>query len=184
MNAIGLKNCVIKLLILVFFLLNSVPDRYKTQKISDKATDGYLAALTFFPDFFVISKMLEKFHDALNASDGVFDKDFSKITFFANQMGILRVDLDKINLNNYNNFQEGNPDTIVHAKSLAWHNKFEKRKEFKENLSEELMPVAWHPAKLWDWCLSEDEKKGVQSTFTQSWKVGKSSTEAIGNSKS
>ena len=128
--------------------------------------------------------MFEKFHDALNANDGVFDKDFSKVTFFANQMGILRVDLDKINLNNYNNFQEGNPDTIVHAKSLAWHNKFEKRKEFKENLSEELMPVAWHPAKLWDWCLSEDEKKGVQSTFTQSWKVGKSSTEAIGNSKS
>ena len=57
--------------------------------------------------------MFEKFHDALNANDGVFDKDFSKVTFFANQMGILRVDLDKINLNNYNNFQEGNPETIV-----------------------------------------------------------------------
>ena len=81
MNAIGLKNCVIKLLILVFFLLNSVPDRYKTQKTSGKAVDGYLAALTFFPDWFVISKMLEKFHDALNASDGVFDKILVKSHF-------------------------------------------------------------------------------------------------------
>ena len=33
------------------------------------------------------------------------------------------------------------------------------------------MPVAWHPARWWDWCLSEDEKKGVEPIFTD--KVGK-----------
>ena len=21
------------------------------------------------------------------------------------------------------------------------------------------MPVAWHPSRWWDWCMSEDEKK-------------------------
>ena len=35
-----------------------------------------------------------------------FDEYFSKITFFANKMGILSVDLDKINLDDDNNFDE------------------------------------------------------------------------------
>ena len=44
--------------------------------------------------------MFEKFHDALNANDDIlfFDEDFSKVTFFTNQMGILVVDLDKLTL--------------------------------------------------------------------------------------
>ena len=26
-------------------------------------------------------------------------------------------------------------------------------------MKKELMPVAWHPSRHWDWCMSEDEKK-------------------------
>ena len=33
-----------------------------------------------------------------------FDEHFSKVTFIANDMGILGVDLDKINLDDNNNF--------------------------------------------------------------------------------
>ena len=33
------------------------------------------------------------------------------------------------------------------------------------------MPVAWHPAKWWDWCMAEDEKKRIESILTD--KVGK-----------
>ena len=33
-----------------------------------------------------------------------FDKHFSKVTFIANDMGILGVDLDKINFDDDNNF--------------------------------------------------------------------------------
>ena len=33
------------------------------------------------------------------------------------------------------------------------------------------MPVAWHPTKWWNWCLPEDEKKGIEQVFTD--KVGK-----------
>ena len=39
----------------------------------------------------------------------------------ANQRHILAVDLDKINLDNDNNFDEHDPDTIIHARLLAWH---------------------------------------------------------------
>ena len=24
------------------------------------------------------------------------------------------------------------------------------------------MPVAWHPRRWWDWCMPEDEKKGIE----------------------
>ena len=73
-------------------------------------------------------------------------------------MGILGVDLDKINLDNDNNFDEDDPDTIIHVRLLAWHSKFEKCKALKNYISKELIAVAWHPKRWWDWCLSEDEK--------------------------
>ena len=33
------------------------------------------------------------------------------------------------------------------------------------------MPVAWHPTRWWDWCMSEDENKEIDPIFTD--KVGK-----------
>ena len=32
------------------------------------------------------------------------------------------------------------------------------------------MPVVWNPNKLWDWCMSEDEKKEIHSMFTEDLK--------------
>ena len=46
---------------------------------------------------------------------------------------------------------------------LAWHIKFRKRKEFKKELRKKLVPVAWHPDRWWDWCMSEDEKERNRS---------------------
>ena len=37
-------------------------------------------------------------------------------------MGILNIDLNNINLDN--NFDEDDPDAIIHIKGLAWHIKF------------------------------------------------------------
>ena len=53
-------------------------------------------------------------------------------------MGILSINLNCINLDN-NNFDEDDPDTIIHARLLACHAKFEKRKALKKEISEELM---------------------------------------------
>ena len=57
-----------------------------------------------------------------------------------------------------NNFDEDDPDTII-LRLLAWHIKFEKCKALKKKVSEELMPIAWHPKRWWNFCISEDEKK-------------------------
>ena len=85
-------------------------------------------------------------------------------------MGILSEDLDKINLNDVN-FHEDYSETIIHIRLLLCRNKFEKRKAYKKDISKELMPVACYPTRLWDWCLLEDEKKGIEPVFTD--KVGR-----------
>ena len=35
---------------------------------------------------------------------------------------------------------------------------------------------AWYPTKSWDWCMLEDEKKGIEPIFTDKnqYKVGRS----------
>ena len=70
-----------------------------------------------------------------------------------------------------NNFYEDDPGTIIHVRLLASHNKFENPKVVEKDLSKELMPVAWHPTIWWDWCMSEDETKETDPTFTD--KVGR-----------
>ena len=87
------------------FMLLYCPNRYKTQKMCDEDFDDYLVVLKFISDWFVTSKMLEKFHDALLANDYIpfFKEDFSKVTFFANEIGVFSVGLDKINLHDKNN---------------------------------------------------------------------------------
>ena len=126
------------------------PDKYITQEICDEAVGDCRVPLKFVPDWLVKCKMLKKFHDALNANDDIlfFDEDFSKVSFSANQMGILDVDLDKINLDDDNNFDEDHSEIIIHVRLLAWSNKFEKREVLKKDISEELMSIAWHPARL------------------------------------
>ena len=37
----------------------------------------------------------------------------------------------------------------------------ENRKNFKKEFSEELMSVAWHSNRWWDWSMSEDSKKEI-----------------------
>ena len=37
---------------------------------------------------------------------------------------------------------------------------------YLKDVSKELMPVPWNPTRWWDWCMSEDEKKGIEPIFT------------------
>ena len=91
------------------------PYRYKTQRMCDEAVNDCGAELTFFCDRFIISKMLEKFDNALHAKDDIlfYNDHFDQVTFITNQRHILAVDPDKINLDNYSNFDEDDPDTIM-----------------------------------------------------------------------
>ena len=81
-----------KNVITCFFLFGSAPDWYKTQKMCDEAVD----------DSKITNKILEKFHDSLLANDDIFF--FDEVIFYANEMGILGVDLEENNLDDDNKF--------------------------------------------------------------------------------
>ena len=70
-------------------------------------------------------------YTALYADDGLlfFDEDSGDVTFCCNKTGILSVNLDNINLDN---FGEDDPDTIILIRLLVWHSKFKKRKALKK----------------------------------------------------
>ena len=76
------KECEIDV---ILFMIINCPDRYKTQRMFDEATDDCLATLKFILGWFVTRKMLEMVQDALKSNDDIlfFDEDFSKVTFFA-----------------------------------------------------------------------------------------------------
>ena len=80
-------------------------------------------------------------------------------------MGIFSLDLNNINFDD-TNYDEDDPKTITYITLLAWHIKFEKRKALKKDINEELMLVAWHPKRWWNFCMTEDEKKGIEPILT------------------
>ena len=98
--------------------------------------------MKFVPDWFVKSKIPKKLHVALFANDDTLFLMKILLTFYANRMGILCVDVDKINLDNAD-FYEEDPETNIHIRHLAWRNKFEKCKVYKEDLSNELILETW-----------------------------------------
>ena len=49
--------------------------------------------------------------------------------------------------------------------ALWWYKGYEQRKAQKAKIKEELMPVAWHPDRWWNWCVPEDEKKELEIYF-------------------
>ena len=45
------------------------------------------------------------------------------------------------------------------------HRLSKKRRAQKAKIKEELMPIAWHPPRWWDWCVPEDEKKETEKLW-------------------
>ena len=86
--------------------------------------------------------MIKKLYAALYADENIlyFKKNSENVVFSCNEMGILNMDLNNINIDN--NFDEDDPDAIILIRLLAWHIKFEKCKELRKRISEELMPLA------------------------------------------
>ena len=42
---------------------------------------------------------------------------------------------------------------------IEWYQGHQKRKAQKAKREEELLPIAWHPNCVMDWCMSQDEKR-------------------------
>ena len=67
-----------------------------------------------------------------------FDEDSSNVTFPSNEMGILRIDLNNINFDD-NNFYQDDPEFIVHVRVMAQRNRLKQREAFKKDIGKELI---------------------------------------------
>ena len=50
-------------------------------------------------------------------------------------------------------------DYFTDDELIAWYKRYEKWKAQKAKIKEDLMPIAWHPDHVMDWCMPEDEKR-------------------------
>ena len=102
------------------FATRYVPDQCKTRQMYDEAVDDSLAALKFFRDWLVASKIIKRLVTTLYADDNViyFNEDSGDVIFPCNEMGILIVDLANIDLK-YSNCNEFDPKIINHVILLA-----------------------------------------------------------------
>ena len=48
---------------------------------------------------------------------------------------------------------------------FEWYDGYKKRKAQKGSIKEELLLIAWHPSRYWDWCMSEDKKSDAQKLW-------------------
>ena len=110
-----LKNCV------------NCHDRCNNQELCNKGVDDFLPALKFVPDWFITSKIIKNVLTALYADENKlnFNENSGDVVFSCNKMGILSIDLNNINLGDIN-YDEDDPETIIHIRLLAWHIEFEK----------------------------------------------------------
>ena len=108
------------------FLVVYCPDKYKTQRMCDKTVDDSLVALK------LTSEMIKELFVGLYANENIlyFNEGSNNVIFSCNEMSILNIDLNNINLDS--NFDKDDPDAIIITRILAWHIKFEKRKELRK----------------------------------------------------
>ena len=50
-------------------------------------------------------------------------------------------------------------DKFFKRYKAEWYEGIEKRKAQKAQIKKELMPIAWHPSRWWDGCITKDEEK-------------------------
>ena len=50
-------------------------------------------------------------------------------------------------------------------KFFDWYKGYQKRRGQKVKIKEELLPIAWHPSRYWDWCVPKDEKQGIKKLW-------------------
>ena len=98
-----------------------------------KAVDVCLSGLKFVSSWFVQSNMIKILFTALHAEENIlyFNEDSSNVVFNCNGIRNLYIDLNNTNLDD-TNYDEDDPETIIHIRPLAWHIKFEKRKFLKK----------------------------------------------------
>ena len=158
-----------------------VADKFKTQELCEKAVDKYPENFEYVPDRYITQEMCEKTFDEYPELDGreICSLDFIPDKFKTREICEKAVDKHPENFKYI-------PDCFItremigngghsYCKSFyndkfhdwfndefhAWFNGYKQRKTQKAQIKAELLPIAWHPDRVIDWCFDEEEKKDL-----------------------
>ena len=123
-----------------------VSDHLKTEKMCNEAVEKYGGTFGYVPDCFKTDEMYER-----AVENGLCNLKFILDWFVTQQQIKSWHDRD-----NY-----WDDDDIF----FKWYHGYKKRKTQKAQSKKELMPIAWHPSRWWDWCVPEDEKKETEKLW-------------------
>ena len=118
------------------YWINEVPYHLKTQEICNEVVSIYPFLLKHVPDHLKIKKLC---NEAIQKRPCLLEY---VPDWFVTQ-GQIKLWHDD---NGYYKF-------------IEWYDSYIKRRAQKASIKEELLPIALHPSRWWDWCVPEDEKK-------------------------
>ena len=125
------------------YTLWHVPDQFRAQEMCNDAVEEDPYALKFFPDPLKTEKMCDK-----AVKDDPYSLQFVPDWFVTQQQ--LKI------------WHDDDDDYCNDDEMIRWYHGCQKRKAQKAQIKKELMPIAWHPSRWWNWCMSEDEKKETE----------------------
>ena len=125
------------------WMLEHVPDQYKTQEMCNEAVQRDAEVLEYVPDQFVTQEMC---NEAVEKSNGflMFVPDW-----FVTLQEMWHEDFD-------------DDDVLITCRDA-----YIKRKAQKTKIKKEIMLVARHPDRWWNWCVPEDEKKELEKYLSK-----------------
>ena len=116
-----------------------IPYRFKTQEMCNKAVEIDSWQLKDVPNHFKTEEMCTK-----AVRYYLFSLQFVPGWFVTQQQIDVWYDDDYV----YNDNE-----------MIKWYNDYKAQKVQKVKIKEQLLPIAWHPDRVMDWCMSEDEKR-------------------------
>ena len=88
----------------------------KSQEMRKEQIDACLPLSKFVPEWFFSNKTLKDIDNAVSVNDDIFViADTDTVTFFTEYMGLFIV-----YLNDDDNFDNGDPEAIIHVRLMAW----------------------------------------------------------------
>ena len=134
------------------YSLRFVPDHLKTQEMCDNAVDIEPRPLAFAPERF--KRFMDPWSLKIIPDHFKTQEIYDKVVDHSSYSVIHVPDWFVIQ-------QQAGPwhDDDNYDELIEWYNGYKKRKTKKTKIEEELILVAWHLSRWWDWRVPEDEKK-------------------------
>ena len=132
------------------YTLEYVPDKLKMQEMCDDAVCKDTWLLEYVPDWFKARGMCER----------AVKEDCDSLIHVRDWF-VVAQEMRYIGYSHVAALEPWGHDD----RAIKWYQSYKKRKAQKASIKEELIPIAWHPSRYWDWCMSEDEKQETEKLF-------------------